>query len=101
MDNRKVTDHHAIIPTVEIAKTDMTKLTGEEQKILLMAANRLLCAAAPKHQYLSVKVKEIVTLFTGAKWIIEGDIKACFDSFDHHITIQGKTDCQGILRQYQ
>lgn len=30
---------------------------------------------------------EITTLFTGAKWIIEGDIKACFDSFDHHITI--------------
>lgn len=33
-------------------------------------------------------LKEISTLFTGAKWIIEGDIKACFDSFDHHITIQ-------------
>lgn len=33
-------------------------------------------------------LKEIVTLFTGTKWIIEGDIKACFDSFDHHITIQ-------------
>ena len=33
-------------------------------------------------------LKEIVTLFTGAKWIIEGDIKAFFDSFDHHITIQ-------------
>lgn len=32
-------------------------------------------------------LKEVVTLFTGAKWIIEGDIKACFDSFDHHITI--------------
>lgn len=33
-------------------------------------------------------LKEVVTLFTGAKWIIEGDIKACFDSFDHHVTIQ-------------
>lgn len=33
-------------------------------------------------------LKEISTLFTGARWIIEGDIKACFDSFDHHITIQ-------------
>lgn len=32
-------------------------------------------------------LKEITTIFTGAKWIIEGDIKACFDSFDHHITI--------------
>ena len=33
-------------------------------------------------------LKEITTLFTGTKWIIEGDIKACFDSFDHHTTIQ-------------
>lgn len=32
-------------------------------------------------------LKEITTIFTGAKWIIEGDIKACFDSFDHHITV--------------
>lgn len=32
-------------------------------------------------------LKEISTTFTGAKWIIEGDIKACFDSFDHHVLI--------------
>jgi len=25
--------------------------------------------------------------FTGVKWMIEGDIKACFDSFDHHVLI--------------
>ena len=25
--------------------------------------------------------------FTGAKWIVEGDIKACFDSVDHHVLI--------------
>ncbi len=33
-------------------------------------------------------LSEITTLFTGAKWVIEGDIKACFDSFDHHITVE-------------
>ena len=32
-------------------------------------------------------LREVVTIFTGAKWIIEGDIKACFDSFDHHVTV--------------
>ncbi|MCL2774922.1 MAG: reverse transcriptase domain-containing protein [Oscillospiraceae bacterium] len=37
-------------------------------------------------------LKEIKVLFTGAKWVIEGDIKACFDSFDHHVLI-------GILRR--
>lgn len=32
-------------------------------------------------------LKAIQHTFSGAKWIIEGDIKACFDSFDHHIMI--------------
>jgi len=35
---------------------------------------------------------EVQSTFTGAKWIIEGDITACFDSFDHHILI-------GLLRK--
>ena len=30
---------------------------------------------------------QIQTCFSGAKWIVEGDIKACFDSFDHHVLI--------------
>ena len=25
--------------------------------------------------------------FTGVNWIVEGDIKACFDNFDHHVLI--------------
>ena len=30
---------------------------------------------------------EVKTTFHGTKWIIEGDIKACFDSFDHKVLI--------------
>jgi group II intron reverse transcriptase/maturase len=30
---------------------------------------------------------DVQTCFNGVKWIIEGDIKACFDSFDHHVLI--------------
>ena len=30
---------------------------------------------------------QVKKTFTGAKWIIEGDIKSCFDSFDHHILV--------------
>lgn len=30
---------------------------------------------------------EVQNTFTGAKWIVEGDIHACFDSFDHHVLI--------------
>lgn len=29
----------------------------------------------------------IQNTFTGAKWFVEGDIKACFDGFDHHVLI--------------
>ena len=32
-------------------------------------------------------LKEVQVTFTGINWIIEGDIKACFDSFDHHVLI--------------
>ena len=32
-------------------------------------------------------LKEVQVTFTGVNWIIEGDIKACFDSFDHHVLI--------------
>ena len=30
---------------------------------------------------------KIQKTLTGAKWFVEGDIKACFDSFDHHVLI--------------
>ncbi len=32
-------------------------------------------------------LKSIDRTFLGVNWFIEGDIKACFDSFDHHILI--------------
>ncbi len=32
-------------------------------------------------------LKHIDINFKGAKWFIEGDIKACFDCFDHHVLI--------------
>ena len=31
---------------------------------------------------------QIKSIFTGARWFIEGDIKACFDSFDLHSLIE-------------
>jgi len=33
-------------------------------------------------------LRQLSLEFTGAKWFIEGDIKACFDSFDHHVLIE-------------
>lgn len=31
---------------------------------------------------------QVKSIFTGTKWFIEGDIKACFDSFDHHVLVK-------------
>ena len=30
-------------------------------------------------------LEQIQRTFAGANWFVEGDIKACFDSFDHHV----------------
>ena len=57
LDSKKVTDHHAIIPTVEIALTDLSALPETERKILSLVANRLLCATGEKHLYETVKAE--------------------------------------------
>lgn len=33
-------------------------------------------------------LKQVQDTFRGATWFVEGDITACFDSFDHHVLIQ-------------
>jgi group II intron reverse transcriptase/maturase len=39
------------------------------------------------HKSCHTALQEVQILFSGTKWVIEGDIKACFDSFDHHVLI--------------
>ena len=57
LNSKKVTDHHAIIPTVEIALTDLAALPETERKILSLVADRLLCATGEKHFYETVKAE--------------------------------------------
>ena len=57
LNSKKVTDHHAIIPTMEIAKADLAALPETERKILSLLANRLLCATGEKHLYETVKAE--------------------------------------------
>lgn len=53
-DGSKVTDHHAIIPTVEIARTDLASLPFGERDVLTLIAARLLCATAQAHKFEAV-----------------------------------------------
>lgn len=52
IDNSKVSDHHAIIPTQVIAGADLAALPTGERNILSLLAARLLCAVCPdKYTY--------------------------------------------------
>ena len=53
-DDSKVTDHHAIIPTVEIAWTDLSELPSGERDVLTLLAVRLLCATTQVHRFEAV-----------------------------------------------
>lgn len=54
LDSKKVSDHHAIIPTMELAKADLAALPESERNILTLAGARLLFAAAEPHVYEAV-----------------------------------------------
>ncbi|VYU44163.1 DNA topoisomerase 3 [Eubacterium limosum] len=71
LDSKKVSDHHAIIPTAELAKTDLSALPESERNILTLAGARLLFAAAEPHTF------EAVT--------------AVFSCADSEFTARGKT----------
>ena len=51
LNNAKVSDHHAVIPTAEIENLEITSLPAQERDILLLVSYKLLCASAPKHSF--------------------------------------------------
>ncbi len=57
LNSKKVTDHHAIIPTMEITKSELSTVPEPEMKILSLIANRLLLATGEKHEYETVKAE--------------------------------------------
>ena len=84
LNSKKVTDHHAIIPTMEIAKADLAALPETERKILSLVANRLLCATGEKHLYETVKAELSCggyTFATSGKSVIKNGWKDFEDAF--------------------
>ena len=71
LNSKKVSDHHAVIPTMEFQKTELSLLPESERNILFLAGARLLMASAASHIY------ETVT--------------AVFNCDDHTFTAKGKT----------
>ena len=80
-DDSKVTDHHAIIPTVEIARTDLSELPSGERDVLTLLAVRLLCATTQANRF------EAVT--------------AMLDCQGHTFTAKGKTILQSGWKEVE
>ena len=70
VNDKEVSDHHALIPTLELEKADVPALPLGERNILLLVCRKLLCAAAEPFVY------EAVT--------------AIFDCGGHTFTAKGK-----------
>lgn len=51
INNAKVSDHHAIIPTLTMREADLSALPAGERAVLDMLAVRLICAIGNKHDY--------------------------------------------------
>ena len=51
LSSKKVSDHHAIIPTAEFAKQGFTGLAESECKLMNLVCSKLLCAVAAPYEY--------------------------------------------------
>ena len=56
INDKKVSDHHAVIPTGNFKETALTGLPAGERAVLELVALRLLCAVAQPHKYTETAV---------------------------------------------
>ena len=54
VNDKKVSDHHAIIPTMEVEKADIKALPLGERNLFLLVCYKLLCASAEPYVYEAV-----------------------------------------------
>lgn len=54
LSSKKVSDHHAILPTAEFVKQGFTGLAESECKLMNLVCSKLLCAVAAPHEYETV-----------------------------------------------
>ena len=54
LNSKKVSDHHAVIPTSEFVKQGFTGLAESECKLMNLVCSKLLCAIAAPHEYETV-----------------------------------------------
>jgi len=87
VNNAKVTDHHAIIPTSAAAKANISALPERERNILLLVCMRLASAVSARHRY----AETVITVecenekFTArGRTVLHGGWKAIEQVFAQH-----------------
>ncbi len=55
-NSKKVSDHHAIIPTMVAGKTDLSKLPAGEREVMLLIARQVLRAVCEAHRFCETTV---------------------------------------------
>lgn len=56
INGKKVSDHHAIIPTKTAVGCNLAELPAGEREVFLLIARRLICAVSGPYRYLETKI---------------------------------------------
>ena len=83
-NSKKVTDHHAIIPTRTLERANLNDLPSGEKSILQLISVRLLCAAAKDHRYAETMIELSCggeTFKKNGKIALSEGWKGMFDAF--------------------
>ena len=71
INNSKVGDHHALLPTASVAQADFSALPAGELSILRLITVRLLCAVGEPHRYAETT---LTTICAGKEFSAKGKV---------------------------
>lgn len=71
INNSKVSDHHALLPTASVAQADFSALPAGELSILRLITARLLCAVGEPHRYAETT---LTTICAGKEFSAKGKV---------------------------
>ena len=94
VNNKKVSDHHAIIPTDQFTADQSAKLKGKEKDVMDLICLRLITATQKKHTYKATKVVltcENEEFKATGKVVIDNGFKDVETAYKAYTSKSGKT----------
>lgn len=87
INNNKVSDHHAIIPTKNVNDNNANSLSNAEKNVLFLISTRLLLAVSESHRYEETKIDVICNNHT-------------FTAIGRNVTFEGFKVLEDIIKQH-